>query len=86
MPLPSQDCELQCTPPLSNWAPLPSPPLQAFRCSVCNYTAERRRPECGGHPHAVERITATKRWWECEHCTYRFATVGVRYPNKRCTK
>ncbi len=34
----------------------PCPALQAFRCKVCNYTSERRRPECGEHPHAVERV------------------------------
>lgn len=30
--------------------------LQAFRCKLCNYTAERRRPECAAHPYAVERM------------------------------
>ena len=30
--------------------------LQAFRCKVCAYTAERRRPECAAHSYAVERV------------------------------
>ncbi|GAB4814670.1 hypothetical protein N2152v2_001716 [Parachlorella kessleri] len=60
--------------------------VQAFRCKVCNYTSERRREECSAHPHAVERVETVKRWWECEHCKYRFSTVGVCYPTKRCAK
>lgn len=31
-------------------------------------------------------MTATKRWWQCEHCRYRFTTVGVKYPTRRCAK
>lgn len=62
------------------------PQFQAFSCRVCKYTAEVRRKECAGHPHAVERVEAVKRWWECEACRYRFSTVGVKYPTSRCTK
>lgn len=32
------------------------PALQAFKCKVCVYLAERRRPECAAHPYAVERV------------------------------
>ncbi|PRW60422.1 MCM10-like protein [Chlorella sorokiniana] len=60
--------------------------VQAFRCKLCNYTAERRRPECAAHPYAVERMEVTKRWWQCGGCRYRFATLGQRYPHSRCTK
>lgn len=66
--------------------PRPGPQFQAFSCRVCKYTAEVRRKECAGHPHAVERVEAVKRWWECEACRYRFSTVGVKYPTSRCTK
>lgn len=29
---------------------------------------------------------ATKRWWQCDGCKYRFSTVGQKYPATRCTK
>jgi len=29
---------------------------------------------------------ATKRWWQCGGCRYRFATLGQRYPHARCAK
>ncbi|KFM25012.1 MCM10-like protein [Auxenochlorella protothecoides] len=60
--------------------------VQAFSCRHCKYVAEKRRPECGGHPHLVDRVTATKRWWGCEACHHRFATMGVKYPTTRCAK
>ncbi|PSC68556.1 MCM10-like protein [Micractinium conductrix] len=60
--------------------------VQAFRCKLCVYTSERRRPECAAHSHAVERVEATKRWWQCESCRHRFATVGLKYPSNRCPK
>lgn len=60
--------------------------VQAVRCGVCQYVSERRRPECAAHPHAVERLTATKRWWQCEGCGHRFDTVGVRLPRKGCAR
>lgn len=60
--------------------------VQAVRCGVCQYVSERRRPECAAHPHAVERLTATKRWWQCEGCGHRFDTVAVRLPRKGCAR
>ncbi|KAL4421928.1 hypothetical protein ABPG77_005212 [Micractinium sp. CCAP 211/92] len=60
--------------------------VQAFKCKLCAYLSERRRPECAAHPHAVERVQATKRWWQCEGCKYRFATVGQKYPSRTCVK
>eukprot|EP00887_Chlorella_sp_A99_P003846 scaffold11.g3846.t1 len=60
--------------------------VQAFRCQQCGYTAERRRPECAAHPHAVERVQVTKRWWECDGCKGHFSTLGVKYPSSRCPK
>ena len=32
--------------------------VQAFCCRACGYTAERRRPECAAHAHAVARVEA----------------------------
>ncbi|EFN59862.1 hypothetical protein CHLNCDRAFT_133673 [Chlorella variabilis] len=60
--------------------------VQAFRCKLCCYTAERRRRECSAHPHAVERVEVTKRWWQCQGCKHRFTTVGLKYPAGRCAK
>ncbi|KAL4437421.1 hypothetical protein ABPG75_004560 [Micractinium tetrahymenae] len=60
--------------------------VQAFKCKVCGYLAERRRPECAAHPYAVERVQASKKWWQCEGCKYRFTTVGQKYPSQQCAK
>lgn len=77
-----------CSQPACSPAPPPGtlPLLQAHRCRHCNYTAERRRPECSGHAHLVEVVQVTKRWWACEGCAHRFTTVGVRHPTGRCPK
>lgn len=40
-------------------------------------------PTLGQHFQIVQ---ATKRWWQCEGCKDRFATVGQKYPAKRCVK
>ncbi|KAL4855109.1 hypothetical protein ACK3TF_004331 [Chlorella vulgaris] len=60
--------------------------VKAFHCKVCRYTAERRHPACAAHPRAVEKVEATKRWWQCCGCKYRFTTVNQRYPSGRCAK
>ncbi|KAA6429228.1 MAG: MCM10 protein [Trebouxia sp. A1-2] len=58
--------------------------VTAFHCKNCGSTTERRHPEC--RQHEVQRVTATKRWWQCCHCNSRFTTVAVRLPKTRCPK
>lgn len=58
--------------------------VTAFQCKNCGTTSERRKPEC--RQHDVQRVTATKRWWQCCHCNNRFSTVAVRLPKTRCPK
>ena len=58
--------------------------VTAWQCKTCNYVAERFRPECKGHQ--LTRLSATKRWWQCLHCSHKFSTVGVRLPKERCPR
>eukprot|EP00891_Asterochloris_glomerata_P006657 jgi/Astpho2/6657/fgenesh1_pg.00101_%23_46_t len=58
--------------------------VTAWQCKTCNYIAESFRPECKGHQLA--RLSATKRWWQCRHCSHKFSTVGVRLPKGRCPR
>ncbi|KAL0042006.1 hypothetical protein WJX77_000505 [Trebouxia sp. C0004] len=58
--------------------------VTAFHCKTCGSTTERRNPDC--RQHEVQRVTATKRWWQCCHCNNRFTTVAVRLPKTRCPK
>ncbi len=58
--------------------------VTAFHCKNCGSTTERRNPEC--RQHEVQKVTATKRWWQCCHCSNRFTTVAVRLPKTRCPK
>lgn len=60
--------------------------VTAWRCDVCQSMTEYRSRDCGErHPHALQKVTGTKRWWECGACKRRFSTVGLRYPN-RCQR
>lgn len=58
--------------------------VTAFHCKNCGSTTERRNPEC--RQHEVQKVTATKRWWQCCHCNNRFTTLAVRLPKTRCPK
>eukprot|EP00884_Botryococcus_braunii_P012065 jgi/Botrbrau1/2085/Bobra.0047s0046.2 len=58
--------------------------VTAFQCHTCGLVTEKRRAGCQGHH--VTQVSALKRWWACEHCGARSATVGLRYPKNRCVK
>ncbi|KAL0050163.1 hypothetical protein WJX82_005580 [Trebouxia sp. C0006] len=58
--------------------------VTAYHCKNCGSTTERRNPEC--RKHEVQKVTATKRWWQCCHCNNRLTTVAVRLPKTRCPK
>ena len=60
--------------------------VNAFKCSRCNYVAEQRREKCASHRECVDRVQSVKRWWMCQNCNYRFTTIGVKYPQKQCSK
>jgi hypothetical protein len=49
----------------------------------CRSIAALSLPTLDKHPQILQ---AKKRWWQCEGCKYRFATVGQKYPAKRCVK
>lgn len=60
--------------------------VQAWRCHACQCVSEYKSKRCSeSHPHALQRIQVTKRWWECVGCKKRFCTVGIKYPS-RCPK
>ncbi|KAG7666986.1 hypothetical protein Ndes2526B_g04527 [Nannochloris sp. 'desiccata'] len=61
--------------------------VAAWKCAVCSSITEYRPKACGeSHPHALSKLQAIKRWWQCGGCKGRFHTVGVRYPMSRCPK
>jgi len=60
--------------------------VPAWKCDVCSTITEYRPKQCGeSHPHALSKLQAVKRWWQCGGCKGRFHTVGARYPS-RCLK
>jgi hypothetical protein len=61
--------------------------VTAWRCEVCSSLTEYRPKACGeAHPHALSKLQAIKRWWQCGGCKGRFHTLGVRYPTSKCPK
>lgn len=61
--------------------------ISAWKCDVCSSITEYRPKACGeSHPHALSKLQAMKRWWQCSGCKGHFHTVGVRYPTSRCPK
>lgn len=60
--------------------------VQAWRCHACQCISEYKSKRClESHPHALQKIRVTKRWWECIGCKKRFSTVGIKFPSK-CPK
>jgi rubrerythrin len=60
--------------------------VHAWRCHACQCVSEYKSKRCSeSHPHALQKIQVTKRWWECVGCKKRFSTVGIKYPS-RCPK
>ena len=58
--------------------------VRAVCCPSCRYTAEFPTKDCVARGHALTRITAVKRWWQCAGCGARSSTVGLRYPEHAC--
>lgn len=61
--------------------------VSAWKCSCCDMISEYQSQYCREkHPQALSKISALKRWWQCESCKKRFTTVGVKYPKGACPK
>ena len=75
------------SPPLTHTIPHTAAPhraqVTAFKCGACGTLTERRGPGCAAH--VVSKVSATKRFWRCS-CGARSATLGLFYPEHRCTK
>lgn len=56
----------------------------AFECAQCHFVSPCFPPLCREKGHAVKKIQAKKRFFQCDNCKQKTTTLNLRLPNEVC--
>lgn len=85
-PCPSYMVSLIAKPSLSPPLSRPASQVSAWHCAQCEQLFEFQDKQCRADGHVLTRTSTLKRFWSCDHCNARITTLGVRFPNSRCSR
>ena len=71
---------------LDSMANIRSQTIKAYLCTICHTTTDQPPVLCQTKQHTIQRVNATKKWYDCISCSYKTHTITGKLPSVTCGK